>query len=58
MIVVEYGSEAWALRTADKDLLDVFERRCLQIFWVPDGLTAFQTVGYKKSVVQSSRTKY
>ena len=31
MTVVKYGSEAWALRTADEDLLDVFLRNCLRI---------------------------
>ena len=29
--VVKYGSEAWALRKADEDLLDVFQRNLLQI---------------------------
>ena len=29
--VVKYGSEAWALRKADENLLDVFQRNCLQI---------------------------
>ena len=29
--VVKYGSEALALRKADEDLLDVFQRNCL---WV------------------------
>ena len=31
MTVVKYGSEAWALRKADEDLLDVFQRNCLRI---------------------------
>ena len=31
MTVVKYGSEAWALRKADENLLDVFQRNCLQI---------------------------
>ena len=31
MIVVKYGSEAWALQKADEDLLDVFHRNCLRI---------------------------
>jgi hypothetical protein len=31
MIVVKYDSEAWALRKADEDLLDVFQRNCLRI---------------------------
>ena len=31
MRVVKYGSEAWALRKADDDLLDVFQRHCQQI---------------------------
>ena len=30
MTVVKYGSEAWALRKANKDLLDVFQRNCLR----------------------------
>ena len=29
--VVKYGSEAWALRKADENLLDVFQRNCLRI---------------------------
>ena len=31
MTVVEYGSEAWALRKVDESLLDVFQRNCLHI---------------------------
>ena len=31
MIVVKYGSEAWAPRKADENLLDVFQRNCLRI---------------------------
>ena len=31
MTVVTYGSEAWALRKADENLLDVFQRNCLRI---------------------------
>jgi hypothetical protein len=31
MTVVKYGSEAWALRKADEDLLDVFQRNCLRV---------------------------
>ena len=31
MTVVKYESEAWALRKADEDLLDVFQRNCLRI---------------------------
>ena len=31
MTVVKYGSEAWALRKADENLLDIFQRNCLQI---------------------------
>ena len=31
MTVVKYGSEAWALRKADEDLLDVFLRNCPRI---------------------------
>ena len=31
MIVVKHGSEAWALRNADENLLDVFQRNCLRI---------------------------
>ena len=31
MTVVKYGSEAWALRKADEDLLDLFQRNCLRI---------------------------
>ena len=31
MTVVKYGSEAWALRKTDEDLLDVFHRNCLRI---------------------------
>ena len=30
MTVVKYGSEAWALRKADENLLDVFQRNCLR----------------------------
>ena len=29
--VVKHGSEAWALRKTDEDLLDVFQRNCLRI---------------------------
>ena len=32
MAVVKYGSEAWALRKADEDSLDIFQRNCLMIF--------------------------
>ena len=32
MIVVNYCFEAWALRKADGDLRDIFERNCLRIF--------------------------
>ena len=31
MTVVKYGSEAWALRKADENLLHVFQRNCLRI---------------------------
>ena len=31
MTVVKYGSEAWALRKADENLLYVFQRNCLRI---------------------------
>ena len=31
MTVVKYGSEAWALRKADENLLDFFQRNCLRI---------------------------
>jgi hypothetical protein len=31
MTVVKYGYEAWALRTADEALLDIFQRNCLRI---------------------------
>ena len=31
MTVVKYGSEAWALRKADENLLDIFQRTCLWI---------------------------
>ena len=31
MTLVKYGSEAWALRKADENLLDVFQRNCLRI---------------------------
>ena len=31
MTVVKYGSEEWALRKADDNLLDVFQRNCLRI---------------------------
>jgi hypothetical protein len=31
MTVVKYGSEAWPLRKADEDLLEVFHRNCLKI---------------------------
>ena len=31
MTVVKYGSEAWALRKADEDLLYVFQRNYLRI---------------------------
>ena len=31
MTVVKYGSEAWALRKADENLLDVFQGNCLRI---------------------------
>ena len=31
MTVVKYGSEAWALRKTDENLLDVFQRICLRI---------------------------
>ena len=31
MTVVKHGSEAWALRKADEDLLDFFRRNCLRI---------------------------
>jgi len=31
MKAVKYDSEAWALRKADEDLLDVFQRNCRRI---------------------------
>ena len=31
MTVVKYGSEAWGLRKADENLLNVFQRNCLRI---------------------------
>ena len=31
MTAVKYGSETWALRKADENLLDVFQRNCLRI---------------------------
>ena len=31
MTLVKYGSEAWTLRKADENLLDVFQRNCLRI---------------------------
>ncbi|XP_065584543.1 uncharacterized protein LOC136043555 [Artemia franciscana] len=31
MTVVKYGSEAWAHRKSDEDLLDIFQRNCLGI---------------------------
>ena len=31
MTVVKYGSEAWALRKADKNRLDVFQKDCTQV---------------------------
>ena len=30
MTVIKYGAEAWALQKLDEDLLDVFQRNCLQ----------------------------
>ena len=30
MTVVKYGSEVWALRKAEKELLDVLQRNCLR----------------------------
>ena len=30
MTVVKYASEAWALRKADENLLDIFQRNCLR----------------------------
>ena len=53
MTVVKYGSEAWALRKTDENLLDVFQGNCPRIFLVPGRLTIFQTVGCTKNVVQS-----
>ena len=40
--MVKYGSEAWALRKADEDLLDVFQRNCLWIVlgtWLTDHIS-------------------
>ena len=31
MTAVKYGSEAWALRRASEDLLDIVQRHCLMI---------------------------
>ena len=31
MTVIKYGSEAWALRKADENSLDIFQRNCLRI---------------------------
>ena len=31
MTVVKYGSEAWTLRKADENLIDVFQGNCLRI---------------------------
>ena len=35
MTVVKYGSEAWTLRKADEDLLDVSRKIAYGLFWVP-----------------------
>ena len=42
MTIVKYGSEAWALRKADEDLLDAFQRKCLRIVlgtWLTDRIS-------------------
>jgi hypothetical protein len=42
MTVVKYGSEARVLQKAEEDLLDVFQRNCLQIVlgtWLTDGIS-------------------
>ena len=42
MTVVKYSSEAWALRKADENLLDVFQRNCLRIVlgtWLTDRIS-------------------
>ena len=42
MTVVKYGSEAWALRKEDENLLDVSQRNCLRIFlgtWLTDPIS-------------------
>ena len=31
MIMVKYGSEAWALLKTEEDLLDLFQRNCIRI---------------------------
>jgi len=52
MTVVKYGSEAWALRKVDEDLLDVFQRNCLRTIlctWLTNHIS---TVGCTESVVQ------
>ena len=36
MTVVNYGSEAWALRKTEEDLLDVAREITYGLFWVPD----------------------
>ena len=42
MTVVQYGSEAWALRKLEENLLDVFQRNCLRIVlgtWLTDRIS-------------------
>ena len=52
MTVVKYGSETWALRKADDDLPDFYQRNCLRIVLGTRLTDRFQTIGYTKNVVQ------
>jgi hypothetical protein len=49
MTVAKYGSEAWVLQKADENLLNVFQRNCLQIIlctWLTDCIS--NSMLYKK----------
>ena len=48
---VKYGSEAWALQKADKDLLDIFQRNRLCIVlgtWLTDCISKFRSEIFQK----------
>ena len=53
MTVVKYDSKMWVLQKAEEDLLDVFQRHCLQIVFGTQLTDCISNSELYKSVVQS-----